>query len=717
MDSSENLYNLLFEISNEDRHNILIFLTNSNANLTQISNTLNLKLSETRRHLSRLTQIGLIMRQPEGTYILTNFGNQILAQIDNIRFFTNNKDYFEYHSLRKIPQEFQWRLSSLSESEYITDVLEFIRNIDKIIRNAKVEILMLVEQFPLNFLSVILDAIDRGVNFKILESSHRAIYSNLNELAHENQGLIKMHITSQVKQRIIDSVDTFMLISENEGVLAFPLIKGEIDFKGFKIGSEKAVIWCKDFFDYYWVNASTTSTPMIDSTEIIHSPSVSGEKNERIVVIGRERPEYDFQAIQDAVDNYSEVILSGRFNIGASNIVIKRSVIIRGDGRKNDVPETKLYKSGWSFPFFDPEVPCQIRGNNIDVTIENIHIENFNGTCIGTVSGNSFRCRKNRITLHSPFGRGLTFGKLGDHVVGIVVGETFKEGGFPGGIVVENNYLDFALSYESGGFITPDGRERDPSYRPDLLNHEAPVCVGIKVSSNKGKVIVRNNIVRNMNSRGILVCDNRDSSEIIIHDNVITSDVFGAYPYNSAMAGVGLFIQSAWSEPVKGSRVEVYENQIICDKVNYCGIAVHGPSMYQDGVGKLDECIIRNNSIDLKNGYIGIQLRKIDNVLVENNVIKGKVYYGYHVCGSKNRGNIILDSSDNIFINNDMSELEIKETDEYSDANNNGYVFTGEEGRTKTAYAWLNPLTRRNKLHIQYKNVIDEGKNNQIVLT
>ncbi len=172
--------------------------------------------------------------------------------------------------------------------------------------------------------------------------------------------------------------------------------------------------------------------------------------------------------------------------------------------------------------------------------------------------------------------------------------------------MVEENYLDFAISYARGGFITNRGLKREPGYRPDLQNHETPICVGMNIARNLGKVVVRNNVVRNMNSRGILVCDNWGTADIEIVNNIIVSEVFGSYPYNSPMAGVGVFVQSAWTEPRLGGRVEVVNNKIVCDKVNYCGIAVHGPSMYQEGAGKFEECIIRENEIELREGYIGI---------------------------------------------------------------------------------------------------------------
>jgi hypothetical protein len=415
------------------------------------------------------------------------------------------------------------------------------------------------------------------------------------------------------------------------------------------------------------------------------------------------------------VDNYDEVILKGRFNIGASTININRSVTIRGEGRTDDIPDTKIYKKGWKFPFLSAEFMFSVRGEGIDVTIENIHVEDFNGTCIGTHQHNSLTIRRNRITLQTGLGRGLSFGPWGDHVVGITAGgESAFRGAAPGGVLIEENYLDFALSF-ARGFTTTKGLEREPDYRPDLKNHEAPICIGINLNRNLGKVIVRNNVIRNMNARGILSFDNWETADIEIVNNTIISEVFGAYPYNNPMSGVGILVMSAWSEPRSGGRVEVTKNKINGDKVNYCGIAVHGPAMYQEGVGKLEQVIIKDNEIKLKEGSFGIQVRRSDFTEVFNNKISGKAYYGIQVSGSNDREGIDLSANANRFEDNDMENLVIKEPDEYGDGHVDGRMFTGSEGKSSTAHVWLNTFTKDNVISVKAdETVIDEGEENII---
>jgi predicted transcriptional regulator len=712
----KDFYDLLFEVSNEDRHRILLQLEHEPINVTQISKNLGLSLPETSRHISRLNEVGLTRKDTEGLFHLTAYGRLALRQFRELEFSTKYRDYFTGHTAEGLPPEFVKRIGDLSGSVFTENILDFIRQIEYVIKEAKEYVWLLVDQFPLNHLSLIVEAIERGVQFRVLEPRNRVLNPDLEAMApEESHALSRMRQAPIVEQRMLDEVNTYMYLSENDCVSAFPTLRGENEYKGFKSTDETSLKWCRDLFQHYWNEAvQRISTPSIQVKRGQISTMVGSSG--WIVIVGRERIELDAQAIQDAVDNYDEVILKGRFNIGTATININRSVKIRGEGRTDDIPDTKIYKKGWKFPFLSQEFMFDIRGEDIDVTIENIHVEDFNGTCINTRQGNSVTLRKNRITLSSGLGRGLTYGSWGDHVVGITAGgESRFRGSSPGGVMIEDNYLDFALSFARGGFVTNIGLEREPDYRPDLKNHETPICVGMLISRNLGKVIIRNNVIRNMNARGILVADNWETADIEIVNNTIISEVFGAYPYNNPMSGVGILVQSAWSEPRSGGHVMVEGNKIICDKVNYCGIAVYGPAMYQKGAGKLEKCIVVNNEVSLKDGSIGVIIRRSDLTEVSNNKILGKAYYGLQISGSENREGIDLYAYANIFEDNDMESLVIKEPNVYSDSHVDGRMFTGSGEKSATANVWLNNYTKGDVIKVKaYETVIDEGEDNKI---
>jgi len=709
-------YDILFEVSNEDRHGILLLLEGESSNVTQISKSLGLSLPEASRHLSRLCEVGLTRKDPEGLFHLTPYGVLVLRQLRELEFTTEHREYFTGHTLAGVPAQYVKRIGDFSGSTYTGDILEFIRHIERLIREAEEEVWLLVDQFPLNHLSLIIEALERGVRFRILEPRNRVLNPDLDAIAPEDShALSRMRLTPSVEQRMVDEVNSYIYISEKRCASAFPTLKGENEYRGFTSTDESSLRWCRDLFEHHWDEAAQRTPAPTVEVQRGQVSKVEGSSSQTVVV-GRERAELDAQTIQDAVDNYDEVVLKGRFNIGTSTININRSIAIRGEGRTDDIPDTKIYKKGWKFPFLSQEFMFLTRGEDIDVTIENIHVEDFNGTCIGTRGGNSLTIRRNRITLLSGLGRGLSFGSWGDHVVGITAGGDNLQGGFPGGIVIEENYLDFALSYARGGFVTSKGLEREPSFRPDLQNHESPICYGIMICRNLGKVIVRDNVIRNMNARGIYIFDNWESADIEIVNNTVTSEVFGAYPYNNPMSGVGILVQSAWTEPRSGGRVDVNGNKIICNKVNYCGIAVHGPAMYQKGAGKLERCIVRDNEISLADGSLGFMIRRSDSTEVYKNKITGKAYYGLQVTGSEDRQGIDLSAKGNRFEDNDMEGLEIKGPDSYSDSQVDGRMFTATDGRSATAYIWLNRFSKGNEVKVKTgETVIDEGEDNKVI--
>jgi len=723
--AAERFYDLLFEFSNEDRHRILLQLKEEATNLTNLARILGLSFPETSRHVLRLSDIGLIHKDVKGSYHLTPFGETSLLLFQEFDFLSSNDEYFQNHTLSKIPTGFVKKIGELNSSTNLTNAMDFFRFTENLFKESKEYIWLLVDQFPLNSLSEIVEAIERGVQFKIIEPRDRALSPDIDSMtSEETQALSRARYTPLVEQRMLDEVNAFIYLSENRCVLAFPTSDGQYDYKGFTATNDSSLKWCRELFQHYW-DEGEQRTPTAPGVQVKLERVSERDARARVVVEGRNDPNIDTRAIQDAVDNYDEVILRGRFNLGEArvraarrgltSIKIRRSLVIRGEGREDNVPATKIVKSNWKFPFLDFEYLFEVDGEGIDVTIENIHFQDFNGTCITASRGNSVNIRDNRITLGSGLGRGTTYGHFGDHVTGIAVWSGYRGvGGFPGGAVIEGNYLDFATSYILGGSISRK-KVSDPNYRPDHDNHENYIGFGILVNNNLGKVIIRDNVVRNMNARGIVVQDNYESSEIHIMDNTIVSEIFGSYPFSTHFSGIGIFAQSAWSRPFSGSRVEISGNEIRCDKLNYCGIAVYGLSIYREGAGKLGECVVRDNDIHLGDGSVGVLIRKNDRTDVFGNKISGRAYYGFHLWGSGDREGFDLGSNENLVEDNDMTDLVIKAPDEYSDSHVDGRMFTGSEGKSATAHVWLNAHSRGNVIKIKAdETVIDEGDGNTV---
>jgi len=91
MSASENFYSLLFEVSNEIRHKILLLLQRTPMRITEIARKQGLNHPEIRRHLTRLRDIGLIERDVEGLYHLTPYGETSILLFKEFEFLSGEQ--------------------------------------------------------------------------------------------------------------------------------------------------------------------------------------------------------------------------------------------------------------------------------------------------------------------------------------------------------------------------------------------------------------------------------------------------------------------------------------------------------------------------------------------------------------------------------------------------------------------------------------------------
>jgi predicted transcriptional regulator len=253
----ERLCDLFFEFSNEDRLKILYKLNEAPLTVTNVSKELDITTQEASRHISRLSDIGLTYKDPDGLHHLTPMGELSLHQLKGFRFISENRDYFRSHSVGGLPYEYISRIGELEGSHYSDDVMVTIHNIDLMVREAQRYVNRLTDRYIITAIPTWEKTMQRGVEFRLLEPRGFTPPPDFDNGPILSQALR----TGQFKNHVIDEVKIFLAFSETKvAAICFPGVDGKMDYRGFSSNDEKALRWVQGIFDYYWSRSSPKVT-------------------------------------------------------------------------------------------------------------------------------------------------------------------------------------------------------------------------------------------------------------------------------------------------------------------------------------------------------------------------------------------------------------------------------------------------------------------------
>ncbi len=244
-----NLCDLFFEFSNEDRLRILRTLQKDQLTVTALSKELDLTTQETSRHLARLGEIGLSVKNPDGTHSLTGYGELSLKQIAGFKFTTSHRDYFQNHDLSLLPGEFISRIGELENSRYVDDVMLIFHLIDQMIREAEEYVWRITDRYVITIVPAWSEAMERGIEARLLEPENIVIPPEFNR----GEIIAEAVQHQQFLNRLLKKVPVFMSLSEKQVAgICFPANDGRIDYRGFVSEDPTVLKWSKDLYEYLW---------------------------------------------------------------------------------------------------------------------------------------------------------------------------------------------------------------------------------------------------------------------------------------------------------------------------------------------------------------------------------------------------------------------------------------------------------------------------------
>ena len=252
----EALLELFFELSNDTRMNILTNLVREPMRLTSLSNKLDSPAQEVSRQLARLEKMTLTRKNSEGFYSVTSYAKHILSLMTGYSFLTENREYSTEHTAEGIPLKFLNRIGELQGSQPSNDVMMAFHFAEETIKGSNERIMILSDQILLSTIPLLEERVSKGVPFYLVVPQDFDLSQPVKEFFLSRQ--VDNPLNERVRSRFAEEISAVIVASEREvGILAFPSVKGEFDYKGFRSSKKEMVQWATDLFMHYWENSST----------------------------------------------------------------------------------------------------------------------------------------------------------------------------------------------------------------------------------------------------------------------------------------------------------------------------------------------------------------------------------------------------------------------------------------------------------------------------
>ena len=244
--------NYVLDLASPQRLNILFRLLTQDSTPTEMAKQLDSTKQEVHRNFMRLTESGIIVKNTNGKYSLTTFGQVICTQVPTLIFLSQNRQYFEEHSLEDIPYKFKMRCGQLASGKHIKGFSKVIEQWKSIYKNADEYVYEILSEVPLDLIKPLVSRIQKGVRFNYIFSESAVVPKGRKSLL-KKLGFDKLVESGMVERKMAHNVQTVLVLSEKEACVLFPDKNGESDLgEMFYSDDQMFHEWCLDYFRYSW---------------------------------------------------------------------------------------------------------------------------------------------------------------------------------------------------------------------------------------------------------------------------------------------------------------------------------------------------------------------------------------------------------------------------------------------------------------------------------
>ena len=248
----------LLELSSAKRLEILSLIQEENSTISQIAKKLNSTNQEIHRNLQRLEKHEFIEKGREGTYELTNFGKNILKQLQNMNFLSKHKKYFKTHNLENIPTKFVQRIGQLDNCQTVKGFVKVHEKWNSIYENSEkyiCNILFEVSYEP-NIINTLIEKMNLGVKIQSIFYESAIVTSKRKKILKE-VNFEKFLKVKMLERKMTKDVLLAVILNEKEAGISFANNEGEIDLSTMLYSDNPEFHeWCQDYFNEQWKKAN-----------------------------------------------------------------------------------------------------------------------------------------------------------------------------------------------------------------------------------------------------------------------------------------------------------------------------------------------------------------------------------------------------------------------------------------------------------------------------
>ncbi|MFX1379699.1 MAG: helix-turn-helix transcriptional regulator [Promethearchaeota archaeon] len=259
-----NLNDLLFEFSHIERYNVLKKLYDEGKRHSQLQQELKIPGSEISRHLKRLSEKSLVMKDLNNEYQITNIGKIFIRMMDILEVSLVHKDFFNSHEITSIPVFLIFKLGKLKGVEFGNKTMENMEIFENLVKNSENFLYAITDQYQKSLLKEAENKM-RKKSIKIRALVDKSLLKSYNipdgwSKLFEDPKVFFKEMLENI--RILEEIKISLIVSD-KGAILFLSKDGEIDYSQSLIDNHDSFVnWTKELFEWYW-NKGKSLQPFI----------------------------------------------------------------------------------------------------------------------------------------------------------------------------------------------------------------------------------------------------------------------------------------------------------------------------------------------------------------------------------------------------------------------------------------------------------------------